>query len=415
MTYADFEDLLRKTIGLDAASIGSSAVERAVTARSSACEIGDVCGYWELVRTSAAELQALIEAVIVPETWFFRDREAFAELARVANEDWLPANPKGVIRLLSLPCSSGEEPYSMAMALLDTAFPPSRYRIDAVDISTRGLTHARCALYGKNSFRGADLAFRDRYFEATALGARLSDAVRQQVHFRQGNLLADDLPLEAETYDIIFCRNLLIYLDRTTQDRAVKVLQHLLKPKGALFVGASECGLLLSHGFVSRKIPLAFAFRRSGSESNAIVPAPAQRQTAASSEAHKSSPAHPAKPGRVPGPKKAAEPPDIAGAAQDEAFRLADQGRMAEAAKSCEEHLRKHGPSAQAFFLMGLIRASAGNVEEAVQYYRKALYLDQNHQDSLVHLGLLLEGQGDVTGARVLRGRIERLTQKRTA
>jgi chemotaxis protein methyltransferase WspC len=415
MTYADFEGLLRQTMGLDAASIGSSAVERAVTSRLSACKISDVCGYWELVRTSAAELQALIEAVIVPETWFFRDREAFAELARVANEDWLPANPEGIIRLLSLPCSSGEEPYSMAMALLDTAFPPNRYRIDAVDIGTRGLTHARCAQYGKNSFRGADLAFRDRHFETTALGSRLSDAVRQQVHFRQGNLLADDLPSEAETYDIIFCRNLLIYFDRTTQDRAVKVLQRLLKPKGVLFVGASECGLLLSHDFVSSKVPLAFAFRRSGSGSNAIVPAPAQRKTAASSDAHKPSAAHLAKLERVPGPKKTAEPPDRAGAARDEAFRLADQGRMAEAAKCCEKFLREHGPSAQAFFLMGLIRASTGNVEEAGQYYRKALYLDQNHQDSLVHLGLLLEGQGDVAGARILRGRIERLTHKRTA
>jgi chemotaxis protein methyltransferase WspC len=88
---------------------------------------------------------------------------------------------------------------------------------------------------------------------------------------------------------------------------------------------------------------------------------------------------------------------------------------MAEAAKSCEEHLRTHGPSVQSFFLMGLIRAAAGSLSEADKFYRKALYLDQNHHDTLIHLGLLLEKQGDTTGAQVLRDRLQRLQTKRTA
>ena len=83
MALADFEDLLKATIGLDAASIGSSAIERAVQDgwRPAACQTGSV--YWERLRASRAELQALIEAVVVPETWFFRDREAFAALAGI--------------------------------------------------------------------------------------------------------------------------------------------------------------------------------------------------------------------------------------------------------------------------------------------------------------------------------------------
>jgi chemotaxis protein methyltransferase WspC len=415
MSQVDFETLLQVAMGLDAASIGSSAVEHAVKTRMSACEIKDPSAYWNLVCTSATELQALIEAVIVSETWFFRDREAFAELARTAKEDWLPACPDGTLQLLSLPCSSGEEPYSMAMALLDAGFPINRCRIDAVDISAQALNAARGALYGKNSFRGAELSFRDRYFETTELGSRLSGVVRRQVHFQQGNVFADDFLPGEEIYDIIFCRNLLIYFDRATQDRAVGVLQRLLKPKGVLFLGPSEGGLLLDHGFVSSKVLLAFAFRRRGAEPHALVPSPTRPKTAPLSSAHTSSPTRPLKPNGTPRPNSAAEPPAPIAPAINEAFSLADQGHMAEAAKSCEEHLRKHGPSVQSFFLMGLIRAAAGSLSEAGKFYRKALYLDQNHHDTLVHLGLLLEKQGDATGAQVVRDRLQRLQHKRIA
>jgi chemotaxis protein methyltransferase WspC len=407
MTHSDVEGLLKQVMGLDAASIGSSAVEHAVNGRLAVCGIDDGRTYWELVRTSASELQALIEAVIVPETWFFRDREAFAALARAANEDWLPAHPRGTMRLLSLPCSSGEEPYSMAMALLGTGFPANRCRIDAVDISVQALTHAQRAVYGKNSFRGVELAFRDRYFEQTSQGHRLRDAVRQHVYFQQGNLFADDFLPGSATYDSIFCRNLLIYFDRITQDRAIQVLQRMLTPGGVLFVGPSESSLLLRHDFVSTKAPLAFGFRRKGC-------VPAEPWIAPPAAARKASPAGPGKPLGAPRPSRPTEPPAPApiDSAQDEAFALADQGRFAEAEKSCEERLRKHGPSAQTFYLMGLIRAAASDLSEAGRYYRKALYLDPNHHDTLVHFGLLLGKQGDAAGARVLRDRLLRLQQK---
>jgi chemotaxis protein methyltransferase WspC len=413
MFHSELENLLQQAMGLDTASIGSSAVVRAVRGRMSVCGLTEVEVYLERVRTSKNELQALIEAVIVPETWFFRDGDALAELARVAQEEWVPANPGGTLRLLSVPCSSGEEPYSMAMALCDVGLSPKRCRIDAVDISAQGINTALRAMYGKNSFRGADLKFRDRYFETTALGWRLSDAVRQPVQFQQGNLLADDFLPGAEIYDIIFCRNLLIYFDRNAQDRAVEVLGRLLTPKGVLFVGPSESGLLLSHGFISSKVPLAFAFRRGGSK--AALRAPTLPALKPPSAAAKSLVPNAATRDAAPRATRVAEPPATHEDTLAGAVRLADQGRMADAAKACDEHLRKHGPSVPAFFLLGLIRAATGNLTEARDYYRKALYLDRNHHDSLIHLGLLLEKEGDAAGARVIHERLQRLVTRRTA
>src|SRR5215212_2996824 len=112
MNRAPFESLLKEAIGLDAASIGVSAVDRAVRTRALACDGGDQQAYLDRVRNSPAELSELIDGVVVPETWFFRDPGAFAVLARIARDEW--AVGKDPIRVLSCPCATGEEPYSIA-------------------------------------------------------------------------------------------------------------------------------------------------------------------------------------------------------------------------------------------------------------------------------------------------------------
>src|SRR6185369_1976372 len=193
MAISAFKELLRRTMGLDAASVGVSTIERAVKQRQAACKIEGLKAYLDRARSSEAELQELIEAVVVPETWFFRDREVFAALSRVTLQEWLPNHPEGKIQLFSAPCSTGEEAYSMAMTLLDAGLPADRFRIDAVDISARALAQARRAVYGQNSFRGRNLDSRECHFRLTEQGYHLAEAVRNQVTFHQGNLLDSNI------------------------------------------------------------------------------------------------------------------------------------------------------------------------------------------------------------------------------
>src|ERR1700694_3563072 len=101
MSLAPFEAPLKETIGLDVASIGASTFERVVRARARACDGGDQQVYLQRLQTSPDELTQLINAVVVPETWFFRDREAFSTLARLARSEWNPGKDR--LRLLSLP------------------------------------------------------------------------------------------------------------------------------------------------------------------------------------------------------------------------------------------------------------------------------------------------------------------------
>jgi chemotaxis protein methyltransferase WspC len=397
------EVLLKEVMGLDAASIGASAVERAVQLRMEASNLPDLRAYIEFARASEAEFQQLIETIVVPETWFWRDPQAFDLLSRWVLESWLPRNPRGPLRLLSLPCSSGEEPYSMAMTLLEAGFPAGRLSIDAVDISERSLALARRAVYGKNSFRSAELAFREHHFDAIDGAWHLRESVRSHVRFQQSNLLDRDFLPGAERYDAIFCRNVLIYFDRETQDHAVAVLERLLAAKGIVFVGPSETSLLLSHGFEAIKAPLAFAFQRRGTVS--VAQKPAARVFALARV-------------RPPIPRQSltSVPVEFHATEQssglDEAEALADAGRFSEAEALCAARAKQFGPAARAFRLIAMIRAEAGDLDAAAANYRSALYLDPNDYEALIHLGLLLEKRGDASGANVMFGRARRIESR---
>jgi chemotaxis protein methyltransferase WspC len=392
------QTLLKGAMGLDVASIGTAAVERAVQLRMTASTHPTMAGYIEFVRGSEVELQQLIETIVVPETWFLRDSQAFSLLAKWALQSWLPRRAHGSLRLLSLPCSTGEEPYSMAMSLLTAGFPAERLSIDAVDISEVSLAVARRAIYGRNSFRGEDLAFRASYFQATAGAWHLSRSLQMHVRFQQGNLFADDLLADCERFDAIFCRNVLIYFDRETQDRAVGVLRRLLAPKGLVFVGPSETSLLLSHDFAAVKAPLAFAF-----EERDALPVAKKTGLPAPRPTHVQ-----------PLPRATVAPPPALKSADQsnvlhEAAALADAGRFAEAAVLCEQHLKRFGPAAEAFRLCAMICSESGKLDAAAANYRSALYLEPDDYESLIHLSLLLEKRGDPAGAKVLHRRARRL------
>jgi chemotaxis protein methyltransferase WspC len=413
MNSARFGELLERALGLNPVSIGSSLIERAVETRIKACNLKNDDNYWELLQRSRDEVQELIEAVVVPETWFFRDPQAYAALVGFVTEQGMKGAPSRQQRLLSLPCSTGEEPYSMGMALLDAGVPASRFRIDAVDVSSRSLLRARLGIYGRNSFRSKDVAFRERHFEPTEAGYRVSGTVREPVHFSQGNIVDPSFLPGAEPYDVIFCRNLLIYFDKHTQNRTLGLLRGLLAPDGVLFVGHSEAGLMAANGFVSAKIPMAFAFRKAVAQpgkpkAEPVTPrSPSKKKPALA-------PIQPLKRPRAPMVTPQIAQPAKPGPGMEELRRLADSGRFGEAAQGCETHIREFGPSPEVLLLLGLIRDAAGDPTGAATYYRKALYLEPSSSEALRHLALLLKKQGDHPGAKLLEARLQRQEIRRS-
>lgn len=417
MSLAAIQELLKNTMGLDAHTVGTSSIQRAAQERMQVTGHGeDLQAYFQHLRHSRSELDALIEAVVVPETWFFRDRRPFEALQRFVKEEWLPKHFGDTLRVLSVPCSSGEEAYSVAMALCDIGFPEQHLHIDAIDISAVNLDRARRGRYRANSFRGQELGFRDRYFTARGDEYQLDERILHQVHLQQDNLVHAGFLHGVQPYDVVFCRNLLIYFDRATQDRALGVLRRLLKNDGILFIGHAEAGLFLESWLASNRYPSAFAFRKQADDRRAE-----ERPDFAAPRKRTPRRAPAAPPVRKkPSPLTAAPAPEPARTFQhavaqtvpagrlDEALRLANHGHLAEAADLCERHLRESGPAAQAFYLLGLVREAAGQSEEAEQYWRKTLYLEPRHLEALTHLALLCERNGDSHNARLLRQRAER-------
>lgn len=417
----EFSGLLKRRMGLDSGSIGQAAVERAVRHRMHAAGVDDEQDYLMRVQAWPDEMQQLIEAVIVPETWFFRYPESQVAMATLARERLFAPGCEGrVLRVLSVPCSSGEEPYSIAMALLDAGVPAHRFQVDAVDISVRMVEFAQRAVYGRNSFRGGDLAFRDRHFSEVPEGHQLAARVRGQVRFQPGNLFDPNLLAGAAPYDFVFCRNLLIYFDMATQERAVQVLRRFAREDALLFVGPAETSLLTGRRLPAVPLARSFAFRATPAPAPVESPTPARAPLAGQRPlVHAWTP--PRRPvaqapaPRLPVPHAAiADAPSAQGAGQAaqaslrEIAALADLGRVRDAMAQCQAHLDIHGASAEALHLQGLLLDAQGQSRQAQAAYRKALYLDPNHREALLHLAALVASDGDQEGARRLQARAAR-------
>ncbi|PQV43551.1 protein-glutamate O-methyltransferase CheR [Paraburkholderia sp. BL21I4N1] len=472
--YRRFAELLHRAMGLDAASLGHSAIERAVDQRAAAWYAdghadATLADYLNAALTSPAIVQALIETVVVPETWFYRDADAFKALARLAHERLYERGTALPLRILSLPCSTGEEPYTIAMSLLDAGIDAAQLRIDAMDISERSLAVAQRAHYGRNSFRGNAFPFRDAHFARTEDGWRLAPRIVDTVRFSRANLMQLDAAALG-VYDFVFCRNVLIYFDREAQQTALHALNHVLAENGTLFVGPAETGLLMRYGMQSAKIPLAFAFHRATpgdtqlngwptaplataaalAMTHAPVPAlaplpvfsaepfawpdPVARTSinraafngiaagavAPLNDATSSAPLHGSslsaafKPPMTSSqahntlPPVAPAPTNAARDSLEAAHALADAGRLAEAATAINVYLEQHAPHADAFYLLGVLADANGETNLARGHYRKALYLDPQHTEALAHLATLLELEGDRNGARLLMQRASR-------
>ncbi|MGY2289081.1 CheR family methyltransferase [Pseudomonas sp. SDO528_S397] len=407
-----FIDFLKSRIGLDVASVGEAIIERAVRQRSQALYMSSTEDYWTRLQSCTDEQQALIEAVIVPETWFFRYPESFATLARLAVARLAEIRQMRALRILSLPCSTGEEPYSIAMALLDAGLAPHQFKVLGMDVSPLSIERARRGVYGKNSFRGQALEFRDRHFTEQGEGYLMAERVREQVRLQVGNLLDPKLLVSEPTYDFVFCRNLLIYFDQPTQRQVFEVLKGLTHVDGVLFIGPAEGSLLGRLGMRSIGAPQSFAFSRQvgppmPAPTFAPLPAPTPQRSAAPLPA-KPRPFSPANARVVPMAAVQSDAGDLLG----QIATLANEGKTAEARAACERFLQDHPPVAQVFYWLGLLSDVAGSALEAQGYYRKALYLEPQHPQALMHLAVLLQSQGDVAGARRLQARAARSERK---
>ncbi len=211
--------------------------------------------YYDLVTadSSGQELVLLIDAVSTNFTSFFREKAHFDLLVEMVLPE-LGGKSPGELSVWSAACSSGEEPYTLAMVIDDyfrARGRASTFTIQATDISTRVLAAADKAVYPEERVKTVPAEMLKRYFQKgvgrSAGYVKIKDPLKRHVNFKRLNLIEEFR--WGNCFDIIFCRNVMIYFDRETQEKLVRKFFNALSPGGYLFIGHSESISRLDHGF----------------------------------------------------------------------------------------------------------------------------------------------------------------------
>jgi chemotaxis protein methyltransferase CheR len=378
-------------------------------------EHDEACAAWLLAGAwNEAKTQLCARHLTVPETYFFREPRAFELLCEVARRK---AAEGASLRVWSAGCSTGEEPYSMAMALRRDVpeLDPGRVFILATDINSDHLALARAGVYRRWSFRRTGGPLLMQNFEDDGEGQlRVREDIRRMVRFSQLNLAAPVYPsvaIGAQEMDIIFCRNVLMYLSRPQAKKVIERLRRCLVPDGWLIVNPSEASGELFQGFAAKNYPDAIYYRKSDAaalphqKAAPMSPGAAPEVDDAGASMRDVTSTNP----KALVPKKtsaagqkadrrrmslqsACEVPEVREVVA-RARRLADEGDAAAAARCLEQAMHMGPPVAELYHARAMIAMEAGDHRKAMQSLRKALYLKPDFILGHYLLGVLQSAQ----------------------
>ena len=444
---ARFRDLIANRLGLgfDESKLGSLA--KLLAGRC----MGDCPAY--LDRLAAApldQLAALAPELTVTETYFYRYADQIRAYAEVALPERLQMTGGArALRILSAGCASGEEPYSLAIAARECAgVAPGQLALSAIDLNPAMLAKAARAHYTHWSLREMPSELKRRWFRAEGDTFVLSDAIRRMVHFENRNLADADADFwRPESYDIIFCRNVLMYFTAPQMEAAVERLAVALAPGGYLFLGHAETLRGLSNEFHLCHTHGTFYYRRkpqlTAAQPSYMPPTVAAPLWHAALPLHDTSwigaieraaqRIHVLADGAPDAPAGASERPAPApnleraraylhserydrtleqiGALASEhagdpdvlllkAVSLSQSGALEQAEAACRQLLALDELSAGAHYVLGLCREESGDAAGAFGHYQSASYLDPEFAMARLHAGLLARRQGKSDAAR---------------
>jgi chemotaxis protein methyltransferase CheR len=394
-----------------------------------------------------AEFQALLDLITIQETYFFRDQAQFMALQRYVLPELLKARSgKGEpLRIWSAGCSTGEEPYTIAMVLAESlagvACPPPH--LLATDVSQGALAVARRGIYGERSLRSTPGQYRERFFTRTGDAYTLNGAIKGMVEFRPFNLMGTPYPgADGPVWDVIFCRNVTIYFKPETTKVVVRHFYETLGEGGYLFTGFSESLRYLSRDFLTIQVGGIFLYQRSaagcdwvrdprarvGRRRRASAPVPQRTQGLQAKSANEPERAPdrevhararelvdaglPDKAGQLLAPElEHSSPPKKALLLQAEI--LLNQGCAAEAAAICKKVIQREPLSVAGHYLLGIIYRTLENDDQAVEMFKRVVYLRPQHALARFHLGELYARRNEREAARREYVNALRLLQER--
>lgn len=390
------------------------------------------------------ELYALAEQLTVGETYFFRNFDQFRAFAESVIPERMRAQAQQRrLRILSAGCSTGEEAYSLAI-LLRERWPELGswdVRIIAIDVNGQSIERATQGRYSAWAFRGTSADLRAKYFSSNdERQFSLQPALKTAVCFEQRNLVDED-PLfwQAESFDVVFCRNVTMYFGAETTHTVIGRIAHSLTPGGFLFLGHAETLRGISHAFHLRHTHDTFYYRRKDSlppqvpahdaaawvdptppsetwfdviqRASERVAALTDRTAEAASAAPVAAPWDRAVALELLRQERLSEATELLRSLPAEARSdpdaqlllaalLTNGGDLPEAERVCRQLIERDELNAGAHYLLALGREHAGDRSAAAEHDRAAAYLDPEFAMPRLHLGLLAKRGGDRDAAR---------------
>jgi chemotaxis protein methyltransferase CheR len=348
---------------------------------------------------SAETLKRLIDEITIRETFFFRHRPELDAIDWHAAQAAARMRGSGVVRVWVAGCASGEEAYTVAILACEAlANPAPPVRVLATDIAPTALEQALAGRYGKRATRTLGAAVRERYFTTEDGIVSVGERLRALAEFRRHNLVRDPIPPAGERpFDVILCRNVLIYFDQPTVERVLEMLEGALAPAGLLLLGAAD--RLSGQGRA-----LSDAGPREGASRTADVraakrsaPGPARVTRPSSGTPEGQTVARGAPPAgakRSEGPERHPRPTPA------DALKAANRGELELAVQIARDVLAADPLDREAHFIRGVAELARGDARAAMEPLRRALYIDPNFGVAAFKLASAHDALGEREPAR---------------
>jgi chemotaxis protein methyltransferase CheR len=367
-----------------------------VVARASRLEFADHADYFELLKRDESEFKELLNLVTINETSFFRFPGQFEALSHSVVPEIIEGKSKmnHSFRAWSAGCSTGEEPYSIAMSLLESPHLAAGFAPEVLgtDVSTQALDRAREGVYRAKALANLPQQTVQKWFEPAPGGHRPIAAVRNLVEFSYHNLIKEPYPLSLiGNWDVIFCRNVTIYFKFDSTRRVVSNFYDALNPGGYLFIGHSESLTAISDRFETVDVGGVFLYRK---------PRPRRFTTFDEVLAERQRSGRGRGAGAIQADSgAAAEDLDSVAGFVGEAYRLLDSGRPIEAREAADEALALEPSSVEALIVRAYTHADDGDMDAAIDSARRVIEVDPFSASAHYILGLIYQRQGEQDAA----------------
>ncbi len=432
LTAAEFErfrDWIHRHSGIYLEESKADSLRISLVTRATRFGLVDYDEYFRLLSHDEAEFKELMNLVTINETSFFRFPAQFDALRDHVIPEILDGKPKisRSFRVWSAGCSTGEEPYTIAMSLLDSGLETLGYRSEVLgtDVSTQALDRAKAAVYPAKALANLPQHVVQRWFEPVQGGHRPVQRVRETVELSYHNLVKEPYPLVLlGNWDVIFCRNVTIYFRLESTRRVVNNFFESLNPGGYLFIGHSETLTSISERFEPVEVGGVFLYRKPKprkafsfddlvASRNATAPrrrtADLQRSPAARAEADRIARLERSAAARAAATPSVTAAPDTSGMTSEagagvaelvaDARALLEAGRPSEAIARADAALAIDARSIEALLLKAYAHADSGDFDSAIAEAHDVLAINPLVAPARYILGIIYQRQGDQTRA----------------